>query len=72
MNSSSYGDLDIYVDDEWVTSLVGYDSQAWNNIIPTRIVNPFDDDEPHLVTLKMAEGDEEKGFAVLDMGYLIK
>ena len=72
LNNASYGDLDVYVDNQNVASLVGYDSGAWNNIIPTRIVNPFDDGEPHLVTIRMAEGDEEKGFVVLDMGYVIK
>ena len=72
LNNASYGDLDVYVDDQKVDGLVGYDSGAWNNIIPTRIVNPFHDGEPHLVTLRMAEGDEEKGFIVLDMGYVIK
>lgn len=67
-NSAKAGKIDIYVDGNKVTTLDGYSSSGWNNAETALIFNDETAAE-HDIEIKMAEGNEEKEFTILTLGY---
>ena len=67
-NSADAGEVDIYVDGTKVTSLNGYSSSGWNNAETALIFNDETAAE-HEIEIKMAEGNAEKEFTILTLGY---
>lgn len=62
------GSVDLYVDGKKLKTLNGYDKGGWNNAAPAVI---FCDPEAkeHSIEIKMADGDEEKEFTLIGLGY---
>ncbi|MBQ7776420.1 MAG: SGNH/GDSL hydrolase family protein [Lachnospiraceae bacterium] len=67
-NASDFGKASVYIDDNLVTELSGYVNGGWNN---TETVLILDEDtaSPHTLEIKMSEGQEDKKFSVLGIGY---
>lgn len=67
-NSKTFGSADLYIDGEKKATLDGYDSSGWNN---GKVFVAMTDDEAaeHTIELKMKDGDEEKNFTLLAIGY---
>ena len=61
------GSLEVWVDGRRMKTLPGRADNAWGNII-TEIIEIGVNAEPHVIELRMAEGDEAKNFTVLDIG----
>lgn len=67
-NSKTFGNAQIFVDGKQIKQFNGYDASGWNNCVVTMII----DEETcgtHNVEIKMAEGEENKAFTILAMGY---
>lgn len=67
-SSSSYGSIEVYVDGELVKTISGYTSGGWNNAYTVVLFNDTVS-EAHTIEIKMAEGDEDKDFTIMAMGY---
>ena len=67
-NSKTYGKMEVYVDGVLKTTIDGYNKGGWNNAYSVVI---FKDQEAadHHIEFKMAEGDEDKDFTIMIMGY---
>ena len=67
-NSQTYGKASVYIDGNYITELNGYLNGAWNN---TETVLLLDQDvtAPHVLEIRMSEGQEDKEFTVLGIGY---
>lgn len=68
-NSVEFGKADIFVDGVKTATYDGAESGGWNDC---KIVMLIDDAEAaeHSVEIKMADGDESKGFTILGLGYI--
>lgn len=66
--SDEYGTAVVYVDGKEVTRLNGYSSGGWNN---SNVVLVLDESksEEHVLEIRMAEGEENKKFTLLAVGY---
>lgn len=66
--SQEFGTAVVYVDGKEVTRLNGYSSGGWNN---SNVVLVLDEtkSEEHVLEIKMAEGEENKKFTLLTLGY---
>lgn len=67
-SSKDTGVADLYVDEEKIKSLSGYDTSGWNNAT-TQLVFQEDTAKEHKIEIKMAPGSENKTFTVLALGY---
>ncbi len=67
-NSADFGDAEVYVDGEKVMTLQGRTAGGWNN---SNVVLVIDEDTAaeHTVEVRMAEGQEDKAFTILALGY---
>lgn len=67
-SSDEYGRALVYLDGEQVAELNGYSEGGWNN---SNVVLVLDEtaNEHHELEIRMAEGDENKKFTVLAIGY---
>lgn len=62
------GNCEVWVDGRRVKTLPGSADNAWGNII-TEIIELGVTSAPHTIEFRMAEGDENKTFTVLDVGW---
>ncbi len=69
VNSQTNGAVDVYIDGEKVKTLHGYSENGWGNVA-TEIVLSSQESTAHTIELKMADGDEEKAFTLLGIGYV--
>lgn len=67
--SSSFGTAEVYVDGELAATLEGNSSDGWNNPVAECVFRQ-DEAESHTVEIRMAEGDEDKEFAILCFGFV--
>lgn len=61
------GDLEVWVNGRRIKTLPGRADNAWGNIV-TEIIELGVIAKPRTIELRMAEGDEDKNFTVLDIG----
>lgn len=66
--SKDFGKLSVSVDGEQVAELDGYVQGAWNNSIQALVLDEKESGR-HVLELRMAEGDAEKNFTLLAIGY---
>lgn len=66
--SKKFGKAEVYVDGKLKTTYDGGKQGGWCNCVPVYLI---DEAEPakHTVEVKMVEGDEDKGFTILALGY---
>lgn len=66
--SEDFGRVCVYVDSDLAAEIDGYTQGAWNNSIQELVL---DDQESgyHVLEICMAEGDEDKNFTLLAIGY---
>lgn len=57
----------LYADGVHQATLPGYSESAWGNVVTELII--LDDASEHEISIFMAEGDEDKRFTLLDIGY---
>lgn len=66
--TQKFGKADVYVDGKKIATYDGGTAGGWCNCEPRLII-----DEPtaknHKIEIKMAQGDEDKGFTIVAMGY---
>lgn len=67
-SSPSFGKVNVYIDDHYITTLNGYLKGGWNNT-ETVLVLDTKDSAPHVLEIKPAEGHENKSFTILGIGY---
>lgn len=67
-NLDSYGTAEVYVNGELITTLSGKTSSGWNNPA-TKFIFREKEAKEYVVEIKMQEGEEEKAFALLALGY---
>lgn len=67
-SSATYGKADIYVDGAKAATVNGYAAGGWNNPLLKIVLNEKEAKE-HTIEIKMADGDENKAFTVLALGY---
>lgn len=67
-NKDTFGKACIYVDGELVREVDGYSAGGWNN---SNVILILDEKEvsTHTLEVKMAEGNEDKDFTILTIGY---
>jgi hypothetical protein len=65
--NSTYGTAQVYVDGEPVATLEANSSDGWNNPV-AECVYRQEEAAAHTVEIRMAEGDEDKQFAILCFG----
>lgn len=66
--SEKFGKADIFVDGKKIETFDGGKSGGWNNAV-TKLIIDEEKSANHKVEVKMAEGDENKGFTILALGY---
>jgi len=66
--SEKFGKADIFVDGVKVATYDGGKSGGWCNCVPSYIIDE-EKAADHTVEIKMADGDEGKGFTIVAMGY---
>jgi hypothetical protein len=67
--SSAYGTAQVYVDGEMVATLEANSSDGWNNPVAVCVYRQ-EEAVSHTVEIRMAEGDEDKQFAILCLGFV--
>lgn len=67
MKDTSFGSAKVYVDGVETTTLPGYTPDGWGNP-KTALIFHKGESQEHTIEIKMAEGDEEKAFAILALG----
>lgn len=67
-SSSSTGAIDLYVDGKKEQTLSGYSASGWNNATPAVIFHDSEAKE-HTIEIKMADGNENKEFTLIGLGY---
>lgn len=67
--SSSFGTAEVYVDGELAATLEGNSSDGWNNPVAECVFRQ-EEAVSHTVEIRMAEGDEDKEFAILCFGFV--
>ncbi len=65
---SSFGNADVLVDGELVGTYDGSPSGAWNNPWTVVLLDAAES-KKHTIEIRMAEGDEDKEFSILAIGY---
>lgn len=67
-NSTTYGAADLYIDGVKKDTLSGYDKSGWNN---GKVYVALTDDTAaeHTIELKMKDGDKDKCFTLMAIGY---
>lgn len=70
-NNKNFGTAEVYVDGEKMLTITSNTADGWNNPVPVRI---FRDSEckTRRVEIRMQEGDENKLFSLLAIGYCTK
>lgn len=66
--TQKFGKAEVYVDGVKVATYDGGAAGGWNNC-ETRLIIDEEVSANHVVEVKMAEGDEKKGFTIVAMGY---
>ena len=66
--TEKFGKADIYVDGKKVATYDGGKAGGWCNSVPVYVIDN-ETAADHTVEIKMADGDESKGFTILAMGY---
>lgn len=66
-NNKFCGKAEVVVDGVVKKTLSGNAANAWGNVVTERI--DLGESAPHTIQLRMAEGDEDKNFNLLDIGY---
>lgn len=67
--SGSFGTAEVYVDGELAATLEGNSSDGWNNPVAECVFRQ-EEAASHTVEIRMAEGDEDKEFAILCFGFV--
>ncbi len=67
-SSKDFGKAYVYVDGNQVAELDGYSQGAWNNSIQALVLDEKESGY-HVLEICIADGDEEKNFTVLAVGY---
>lgn len=67
--NSSFGTAEVYVDGELAATLEGNSSDGWNNPVAECVFRQ-EEAASHTVEIRMAEGDEDKEFAILCFGFV--
>lgn len=67
-NSKTFGSADVYIDGVKKGTLSGYDSSGWNNG-KVYVAMTEDKAAEHTIELKMKDGDEEKKFTFMAIGF---
>lgn len=67
-DSKKFGTAEIFVDGEYAATVNSASSDGWNNPVAQLVYNG-DGVNPHTVTVKMAEGQENTYFGILGFGY---
>lgn len=67
-NNATFGTAEVYVDGEKMLTITSNTTDGWNNPVPVRV---FRDSEckTRTVEIRMQEGDEDKLFSLLAVGY---
>lgn len=65
MKDGSWGTAEVWVDGECKAALLGYSAEAWGNV-QTQLIT-FSSKDQHTIEIRMAEGEEEKIFQLLDL-----
>lgn len=65
MKDGSWGTAEVWVDGECKAALPGYSAEAWGNV-QTQLIT-FSSKGQHTIEIRMAEGEEEKIFQLLDL-----
>ena len=66
--SAGFGNADFFVDGELVKTVEGCSSGAWNNCNVIMVLDEAESGE-HTLEVRMSEGNEDKAFTVLSIGY---
>lgn len=64
----TFGQAEIYVDGNKSQTLNGCTGTGWGNCVPVMLIDETEC-KHHKVEIKLAEGDENKGFSILGLGY---
>ena len=67
-NAKNFGNAEVYVDGKLYKKFNGCDGTGWNNCVVTMIIDEKESAK-HTVEVKMAEGEENKAFTILALGY---
>lgn len=67
-DSKKFGTAEVFVDGEYAATVNSASSDGWNNPVAQLVYNG-DGVNPHTVTVKMAEGQENTYFGILGFGY---
>lgn len=67
-SSQDFGKASVYIDGTFITELNGYLNGGWNNAETVLILDDTTA-APHTLEIKMSEGQENKKFTVLGIGY---
>ncbi len=67
-SGAAFGEVEILVDGQVVRKINGHESGGWNNPYTLVLVNNAEAAE-HTLTVRMAEGSEDKEFTILAIGY---
>jgi len=67
-SSQDFGKASVYIDGNFITELNGYLNGGWNNA-ETALILDETTAAPHVLEIKMSEGQENKKFTVLAIGY---
>lgn len=70
-NNASYGTAEVYVDGEKVYTISSNQKEGWNNPVPVRIYRGTECKKIK-VEVRMQEGDEDKIFCLLAIGYCVE
>lgn len=67
-NAAATGTAELYVDGEKKVTMNGYNKDGWNNATTVQAFNEEEAKE-HTIEIRMAEGNEDKEFTLLALGY---
>ena len=67
-NNSAYGDAEVYVDGELAVTISGNAADGWDNAVVARIFRESES-KTRKIEIRMKDGNEDKQFALLAIGY---
>ena len=70
-NNASFGTAEVYVDGEKVYTIDSNKSSGWYNPVPVRVYRSTECKNIK-VEIRMQEGEEEKSFSLLAIGYCVE
>ncbi len=70
-NNENFGTAEVYVDGEKVYTITSNKKEGWNNPVPVRVFRG-EDCTSRRIEIKMQEGDEDKIFYLLAIGYCVE